>query len=184
MRSTLWTSSIPLVKPSKISGSVKIIESFTSSLPKPWVCNRCYHDSRRYQALRRHVQPPMRRRQSLTDYHASTNTTYRLNCSPKKFLSSNSQDSPSSSPDDLPSQKEGRRSNLNKRFSHVMDHMQSNIFIAGQRLNDLTGYSGIEALKKDIEQQGTALVCIQLYKTETFARAPGQVHPRIPPRSA
>ncbi|KAL9637174.1 MAG: hypothetical protein Q9164_002362 [Protoblastenia rupestris] len=34
-----------------------------------------------------------------------------------------------------------------------MDHMQSNIFIAGQRLNDLTGYSGIEALKKDIEQQ-------------------------------
>ncbi|KAL9125136.1 MAG: hypothetical protein Q9217_005612 [Psora testacea] len=31
--------------------------------------------------------------------------------------------------------------------------MQSNIFIAGQRLNDLTGYSGIEALKKDIEQQ-------------------------------
>ena len=35
-----------------------------------------------------------------------------------------------------------------------MDHMQSNIFIAGQRLNDLTGYSGIEALKKDIENQG------------------------------
>ena len=29
-----------------------------------------------------------------------------------------------------------------------------NIFIAGQRLNDLTGYSGIETLKKDIEQQG------------------------------
>jgi len=35
-----------------------------------------------------------------------------------------------------------------------MDHLQSNIFIAGQRLNDLTGYSGIEALKKDIEEQG------------------------------
>ncbi|SLM40294.1 mitochondrion biogenesis protein [Lasallia pustulata] len=34
-----------------------------------------------------------------------------------------------------------------------MDHLQSNIFIAGQRLNDLTGYSGIEALKKDIEEQ-------------------------------
>lgn len=34
-----------------------------------------------------------------------------------------------------------------------MDNLQSNIFIAGQRLNDLTGYSGIEALKKDIEQQ-------------------------------
>lgn len=42
---------------------------------------------------------------------------------------------------------------MSKRFSHVMDHLQSNIFIAGQRLNDLTGYSGIEALKKDIEEQ-------------------------------
>jgi sensitive to high expression protein 9 len=35
-----------------------------------------------------------------------------------------------------------------------MDHLQSNIFIAGQRLNDLTGYSGIEALKREIEKQG------------------------------
>jgi len=34
-----------------------------------------------------------------------------------------------------------------------MDNLQSNIFIAGQRLNDLTGYSGIEALKKEIEDQ-------------------------------
>lgn len=34
-----------------------------------------------------------------------------------------------------------------------MDHLQSNIFIAGQRLNDLTGYSGIEALKREIEEQ-------------------------------
>ncbi len=64
---------------------------------------------------------------------------------------SNAADKPRS---DLPSQEEGRRSHISKRFSHVMDHLQSNIFIAGQRLNDLTGYSGIEALKKDIEQQG------------------------------
>ena len=55
---------------------------------------------------------------------------------------------------DLPSQEEGRRSHVSKRFSSLMDHLQSNIFIAGQRLNDLTGYSGIEALKKDIEEQG------------------------------
>ncbi|KAL8787269.1 MAG: hypothetical protein Q9195_007828 [Heterodermia aff. obscurata] len=55
--------------------------------------------------------------------------------------------------DDLPSRKEGRRSDVAKKFSHLMDHLQSNIFIAGQRLNDLTGYSGIEALKKDIESQ-------------------------------
>lgn len=61
---------------------------------------------------------------------------------------------------DLPSHEEGRRSQASKRFSHVMDHLQSNIFIAGQRLNDLTGYSGIEALKKEIEEQGQS--CVQL----------------------
>jgi hypothetical protein len=54
----------------------------------------------------------------------------------------------------LPSHTESRRSDLNKRLSLLMDHMQTNIFIAGQRLNDLTGYSGIETLKKDIEAQG------------------------------
>ena len=34
-----------------------------------------------------------------------------------------------------------------------MDGFQTNVFLAGQRLNDLTGYSGIEALKRSIEQQ-------------------------------
>ncbi|KAI9876464.1 MAG: sensitivity to high expression protein she9 [Pleopsidium flavum] len=54
---------------------------------------------------------------------------------------------------ELPSQEEQRRSHIAKRFSHVMDNMQSNIFIAGKRLNDLTGYSGIEVMKKEIEEQ-------------------------------
>jgi sensitive to high expression protein 9 len=39
----------------------------------------------------------------------------------------------------------------------MMDNVQSNIFVAGQRLNDLTGYSAIEALKKDIQLQGVFL---------------------------
>jgi len=67
---------------------------------------------------------------------------------------------------DLPSQAEGRRSHISKLFSNVMDHLQSNIFIAGQRLNDLTGYSGIEALKKDIEHQGPLQVCSENRYTE------------------
>jgi She9 / Mdm33 family len=29
------------------------------------------------------------------------------------------------------------------------------MFTAGQKLNEITGYSDIEALKKSIEQQGT-----------------------------
>lgn len=54
----------------------------------------------------------------------------------------------------LPSEAEGRRSRLSKKFTSVMDNLQSNVFIAGQRLNDLTGYSAIEALKRDIREQG------------------------------
>jgi sensitive to high expression protein 9, mitochondrial len=34
-----------------------------------------------------------------------------------------------------------------------MDNLQTHIFTASRRLNDLTGYSGIEALKNDIEAQ-------------------------------
>ncbi len=64
---------------------------------------------------------------------------------------------PQTTKQELPSQEEGRRWHISKRFSHVMDHLQSNIFIAGQRLNDLTGYSGIEVLKREIEEQGMPL---------------------------
>jgi len=58
---------------------------------------------------------------------------------------------------ELPSQEESRRSHVSKKFSQIMDNVQSNIFIAGQRLNDLTGYSGIEALKKEIEGLGKSI---------------------------
>ena len=55
----------------------------------------------------------------------------------------------------LPSYLENRRSRFSKQFSTMMDNIQSNVFVAGQRLNDLTGYSSIEALKNDIHIQGT-----------------------------
>ena len=54
---------------------------------------------------------------------------------------------------ELPSQTEHRRTRASKHFTHVMDNLQSKIFIANQRLNDLTGYSGIESLKASIETQ-------------------------------
>ncbi|OJJ64838.1 hypothetical protein ASPSYDRAFT_84827 [Aspergillus sydowii CBS 593.65] len=53
----------------------------------------------------------------------------------------------------LPSYLEDRRSQFSKQFSTVMDNLQSNVFVAGQRLNDLTGYSSIEALKRSIHEQ-------------------------------
>ncbi|KAJ5122482.1 hypothetical protein N7448_003616 [Penicillium atrosanguineum] len=53
----------------------------------------------------------------------------------------------------LPSYLESRRSQMSKQFSTMMDNLQSNVFVAGQRLNDFTGYSEIEALKKEIHIQ-------------------------------
>lgn len=54
----------------------------------------------------------------------------------------------------LPSYLESRRSKWSKQFDTAMDNLQSNVFVAGQRLNDLTGYSSIEALKNEIQFQG------------------------------
>jgi hypothetical protein len=111
----------------------------------------------------------------LGEYHPKRNTratadsqslaTFRLETPAGVFrrLSSTStsggstpsgKDGPTDSTIQLPSHEEGRRSHISKRFSHVMDNVQTNIFIAGQRLNDLTGYSGIEALKKEIDNLG------------------------------
>ncbi|KFY24866.1 hypothetical protein V491_01989 [Pseudogymnoascus sp. VKM F-3775] len=65
---------------------------------------------------------------------------------------------PATSPNngELPSATERRRSQISKRLTNIMDNLQGNIFLASQHINDLTGYSGIEALKRTItahEQQ-------------------------------
>ena len=117
---------------------------------KPWVCQRCNSQRIFHVKARKPIyfsgNEKCRSLKSVRPQRRSYIQTRRL--------SSESYDGPEKQRSDLPSQEEGRRSHLSKRFSHLMDHLQSNIFIAGQRLNDLTGYSGIEALKKDIEQQG------------------------------
>ncbi|KAK9480350.1 Mdm33 family-domain-containing protein [Lipomyces japonicus] len=53
----------------------------------------------------------------------------------------------------LPSQLEARRNQFLKKISHKLDEIQTYIFTAGKTLNDLTGYSDIEKLKKAIEHQ-------------------------------
>ena len=84
--------------------------------------------------------------------------------------------------EELPSASEGRRSQMGKRFSHLMDNLQGNIFIASQRINDLTGYSGIEALKSRIstleKRVSTAQEAVRssrlTYKTTVADRAATQ----------
>lgn len=53
----------------------------------------------------------------------------------------------------LPSEYELRRSELSKWLVQNLDKLQATIFTAGKTLNDLTGYSAIEKLKKSIEDQ-------------------------------
>ncbi|KAK7906022.1 sensitivity to high expression protein she9 [Exophiala xenobiotica] len=64
-------------------------------------------------------------------------------------------DQPASTPTgrSLPSDFSDRYSQMRKRFSDFMDNFQTHVFVASRRLNDLTGYSGIEELKNEIEHQ-------------------------------
>ena len=121
--------------------------------PKLWICRRCYHLNQHVQPSKSiklinslSLRPPKSRYNRLQDFSTSSSV--------RKAESIDDKNTKTIARNNLPSAEEDRRSQISKRFTHLMDHLQSNIFIAGQRLNDLTGYSGIEALKKDIEQQG------------------------------
>ena len=121
--------------------------------PKPWVCRRCYRlnpivgQSKSIKLNNSLILRPQKSQYNRLQYFSISNFV-------RKAGSSDDQVTKTFARKDLPSEEEGRRSQISRRFTHLMDHLQSNIFIAGQRLNDLTGYSGIEALKRDIEQQG------------------------------
>lgn len=52
----------------------------------------------------------------------------------------------------LPSQREKMRRELSKKMETYLDSLQDTIFTATRALNDVTGYSSIEKLKKSIEQ--------------------------------
>lgn len=53
----------------------------------------------------------------------------------------------------LPSEEESKRSEFSKWMVEKLDKLQTTVFTAGQTLNDFTGYSSIEKLKKSIEDQ-------------------------------
>lgn len=57
----------------------------------------------------------------------------------------------------LPSQLRTQYSNVRQNFNSFMDNFQTHVFTASKRLNDLTGYSSIERLKRDIEDQEHAV---------------------------
>ncbi|KAI9752834.1 MAG: hypothetical protein M4579_005449 [Chaenotheca gracillima] len=70
-------------------------------------------------------------------------------------------DAASSPPQELPSDSESRRHPVSKRITSLLDNLQSNLFVASKRLNDLTGYTPIETLKSSIEVQESRLATIR-----------------------
>ena len=121
---------------------------YSQQFKGPWICQRCL--GQRTLHSKNNLRPSV---QTLT-FSRTDNKPRTVLYSQKTQLLDESEHGSTKQRSELPSQEEHRRSHLSKRFSNVMDHLQSNIFIAGQRLNDLTGYSGIEVLKKEIEIQG------------------------------
>ncbi|OAQ68808.2 mitochondrial inner membrane protein [Pochonia chlamydosporia 170] len=83
---------------------------------------------------------------------------------------------------DLPSVTDSRRSELNQKFSQAMDNLQARVLTASQTLNDITGYSSIEGIKKEndaleaqlAEAHATVRNVRQAYKTSNTKRATTQ----------
>lgn len=57
----------------------------------------------------------------------------------------------------LPSHRERQRWSLSKRFSEAMDDLLPKLAVVTQKVNTYTGtdYSGVEALRREIKEQGT-----------------------------
>ncbi|KAK4198235.1 Mdm33 family-domain-containing protein [Triangularia verruculosa] len=90
--------------------------------------------------------------------------------------------SPLSTEPELPSVTDSHRHPLSAKFSAFMDQFQSRVLVATQTLNDLTGYSAIEAIKARNSQLESALdeaqsrlqAARQNYKSLTTHRASTQ----------
>ncbi|KAH8808886.1 mitochondrion biogenesis protein-like protein [Xylogone sp. PMI_703] len=117
------------------------------SLIRPSFRLPCNHRFQNFQArfFADSSRPPSASASSSSSTPSEPSTPSAPSTSPEPSLETDN--SASNQDAELPSAQEGRRSAVTKRLTHLMDNLQGNIFIASQRLNDLTGYSGIEALK-------------------------------------
>jgi hypothetical protein len=61
--------------------------------------------------------------------------------------------------EDLPSHREAQRWTISKRTHALMDNLMLRISVAAQNINKYTGtdYTGIEALRREIKDQGSSL---------------------------
>jgi sensitive to high expression protein 9 len=79
----------------------------------------------------------------------------------------------------LPSHRERQRWDLSKRFSEFMDELLPKLAVVTQKVNTYTGtdYSGVEALRHEIKEQGNRLAFVGATSLTTTREA-GQSPPR------
>lgn len=137
--------------------------------PQSIICLRCSVHSFRYLST---APPP---KQDGPEDQSSPNPSGQPQNDPSP--------SPLSPPEpELPSHAEDRRSHLSARFSTFMDNLQTRALHATQTINDLTGYTAIEAIKARNTQLETDLAAAQSrlhaarqsYKSLTSHRAATQ----------
>ncbi|KAK5628319.1 hypothetical protein RRF57_004034 [Xylaria bambusicola] len=150
-----------------------------------WICRRGYASRR--QQLRfssSSSQPPSHDRESeskpqtppssaSSPHHSTATGDYPQDIPIDQSKIKNEQDRPASQPPpsmqdpDLPSAQHSRRSALNQSLTSFMDRAQTTLFVASQRINDLTGYSSIESLKSQISGLEEQLRAAQSHLTAT-----------------
>ncbi|KAK3956672.1 Mdm33 family-domain-containing protein [Pseudoneurospora amorphoporcata] len=87
-----------------------------------------------------------------TKYDSTTSASGSANPSESTTDSTSAENNtnhdPNGSQPELPSRTEAHRARLSARFSTIMDNFQTRLLTATQTLNDLTGYSAIEQIKR------------------------------------
>jgi sensitive to high expression protein 9 len=80
----------------------------------------------------------------------------------------------------LPSHRERQRWNLSKRFSEAMDELLPKLATVTQKVNTYTGtdYSGVEALRREIKDQGSLLHVLLSTLHLTSRRKARKIPPR------
>ncbi|KAG6141805.1 hypothetical protein E4U12_004315 [Claviceps purpurea] len=124
-------------------------------------------------------QPSQTSQSPSNDSESPPSSTSNADAIPEETQSPNE---PSPRSIELPSETDSRRSNLNQKFSVVMDTVQARMLNASQTLNDITGYSSIEAIKHEngllevqlAEAHATVRAARQAYKSSNTKRATTQ----------
>ncbi|KAK3319171.1 Mdm33 family-domain-containing protein [Apodospora peruviana] len=190
---------LPLGQFASAAASRPLLLSLSSRSPNPnssspsIICLRCTRTRRPFSTIPPPKPPtdssvdnPQQPPFTYTQEEAPPTSTYSSASRPAAVDSEAETTTPPDSKEaegpELPSRSEDRRHPLSARFSTFMDNLQSRVLDATQTINDLTGYSAIEAIKAQNNKLESDLAAAQSrlraarhdYKSLTSHRAATQ----------